>query len=433
MRTIMKELFDEMLIGAVSRRRFLERASAASLALLASSTDASAQGGPIDKQEHKGEQKTGEKLSPANIGGGGRVERNFYRDWIKTSKAPMVEGYSIYDAKNQEARPWPEIEGRGLYLNFSGNVHMDGVILEIPEGKALAPRRNFFEQLYYALGGRGYTVFGEGKRKNKVEWGEGSLFAAPVNVYHRHFNSDPAHPARLLAVTTFPFMLQVFGSLKLINQLNFDFTDRYSQQPDYFSKTERVRKRWDKTNFVKDIRSSEVVLWEERGAGNASMFWEMAGNTILEPHMSEFEVGTYKLGHRHPYEAIILTLNGRGFSLAGKDTLKEADNPVKIDWKAGSIVSPPYFWYHQHFNTGGTKARYYAITEGDFPKRLGIPLEVEQIEADREDPSIKRRFEAERKVEAPTQPRGKDDEAAHERLHERGVAHHHHGSVDKGL
>ena len=61
-----------------------------------------------------------------------------------------------------------------------------------------------------ALGRRGYTVFGEGKRKNKVEWAEGSLFAAPVNVYHRHFNSDPAHPARLLAVTTFPFMMQVF-------------------------------------------------------------------------------------------------------------------------------------------------------------------------------------------------------------------------------
>src|SRR5262245_7715763 len=422
----MNELFDELLTGAVSRRRFIERASAASLALIASSADASAQGRPVDKQERKGEQKPGEKLSPSNIGGGGRVERNFYRDWIRESKTPMVEGYSIYDAKNQEVQPWPAIEGRGLYLNFSGNVHMDGVILEIPEGKALAPRRNFFEQLYYALGGRGYTVFGEGKRKNEVEWGEGSLFAAPVNVYHRHFNSDPARPARLLAVTTFPFMMQVFGSLRLINSLNFDFTDRYDDQPDYFTATRRVRKRWDKTNFARDIRNSEVVLWEERGEGNASMFWEMAGNTILEPHISEFPVNAYKLGHRHPYEAIILTLNGRGFSLAGKDSLKEADNPVKIDWKAGSIVSPPYFWYHQHFNTGGAKARYYAITEGDFPKRLGIPLEVEQIEADREDPSIKRRFEAERKVEAPTQPRGKDDEAAHERLHERGVAHHHH-------
>src|SRR5262249_20308955 len=116
-RTIMKELFDELLTGAVSRRRFIERASAAGMALIASSTDGSAQGRPIDRQEQKGEQKPGEKLSPANIGGGGRVERNFYRDWIRESKTPMVEGYSIYDAKNQEVRPWPEIEGRGLYLN----------------------------------------------------------------------------------------------------------------------------------------------------------------------------------------------------------------------------------------------------------------------------------------------------------------------------
>src|SRR2546430_13636540 len=121
----------------------------------------------------------------------------------------------------------------------------------------------------------------------------------------------------------------------------------------------------------------------------------MGGNTILEPHVSEFPVGTYKLGHRHPYEAIILTLNGRGFSLAGKSSLKENDDPVKIDWKAGSIVSPPYYWYHQHFNTGDTKARYWAITEGDFPKRLGIPLEVEQIEAPQEDPSIRKRFDRE--------------------------------------
>src|SRR4029079_7325708 len=67
----------------------------------------------------------GQKLSPANIGGGGRVERYFYRDWIKASKIPMVEGYSILDAKTQEVQPWPEIGGRGVYLNFSANGHME--------------------------------------------------------------------------------------------------------------------------------------------------------------------------------------------------------------------------------------------------------------------------------------------------------------------
>lgn len=115
---------------------------------------------------------------------------------------------------------------------------------------------------------------------------------------------------------------------------------------------------------------------------------------MLEPHISEFEVGSYKLGHRHPYEAIILTLNGTGYSLAEKDTLKDSE-AIKIDWQAGSIVSPPFFWYHQHFNTGTTKEGSLAITEGDFPLRLGIPLKVEQIEANEEDPEIKRHFDRE--------------------------------------
>jgi gentisate 1,2-dioxygenase len=240
------------------------------------------------------------------------------------------------------------------------------------------------------LAGRGYTNVGSGK-PNKVSWGEGSLFTVPVNALHRHFNSDPAHPARLLFITTFPFMIQVFGSMGLINDSNFSFSDRYDGAPDYFSTTARVRQRWDKTNFVKDVRSAEVVLWEERGDGNASMYYDMGGNTVLEPHISEFDVGSYKLGHRHPYEAIILTLNGKGYSLAEKDKLKDSE-AIKIDWQAGTLVSPPFFWYHQHFNTGTTKARYLAITEGDFPLRLGIPLKVEQIETDQEDPEIKRHF-----------------------------------------
>jgi hypothetical protein len=60
----------------------------------------------------------------------------------------------------------------------------------------------------------------------------------------------------------------------------------------------------------------------------------MSAQTILEPHESEFEVGSYQLGHRHPYEAIILTLNGEGFSLAGKNGLDESQS-VKLDWQAG--------------------------------------------------------------------------------------------------
>ncbi len=394
----MAHFLDDLVSGQVSRRAFLGRLSAAGAAatlvgsafpLEVAEAFGSASGGAAEEQPPE------LIYSPANIGGGGRIERNFYRNWIRTSGVPIVEGYSIYDARNHEAQPWPEIEGRGFYLNFSGNVHMDGMVLEIPAGGALAPRRQFYEQLICVLAGSGRTVFGQGSSRREREWGEGSLFAVPLNVPHRHHNQSAERPARLLAVTTFPFMLQVFGSIGMIENLDYDFTDRYDGSSDYFTESEKIHTRWWRTNFVPDMRSAEVVAWEERGKGNASAFWKMGGNTILEPHISEFPVNTYKLGHRHPYEAIILTLNGEGYSLAGLKGLREDDEPVRLPWKAGSVVSPPYYWYHQHFNTGDTRARYWAITEGDFPKRLGIPLEVEQIEVDQEDPSIRRRFEKE--------------------------------------
>ena len=113
----MSTIFDDMLTGHLSRRRLMQAIAAVPLV----GATASAQ----EKEQRKSQRKPGAVYSPDNIGGGGRIERNFYREWTKTSKTPMVEGYSILDAKTQEVHPWPEIGGRGVYLNFSGNVHMD--------------------------------------------------------------------------------------------------------------------------------------------------------------------------------------------------------------------------------------------------------------------------------------------------------------------
>lgn len=327
------------------------------------------------------------------FGGGGRVERNFYRDWVASTRLPKIDTFLVKDARVEKVYPWPEIGGLGLYVNFPGNVHMDTHIYEIPAGSSLKAHSHMYEELIYVLSGRGYSVVQqEGRRQEKVEWSEGDLFSPPLNVKHQHFNADDARPARLLAITTLPYMMQVTGNYDFLFEGRFAFRDRYDAEEGYFKMARPLRPRWVKANLVRDLRRTRVELWEERGKGNASMFWEMSGNVILEPHVSEFPVGSYKLGHRHPYEAIIYILNGRGFSLFWKE---KGDKPQRLDWQEGSVISPPYYWYHQHFNAGKEPARYLAITEGDFPKRLGIPLEGDQIEAADEDPAIRRMFEEE--------------------------------------
>ena len=78
-------------------------------------------------------------------------------------------------------------------------------------------------------------------KNNNVRWGEGSLFAPPLNAVHRHYNDDPAKPARLLAVTTLPLTLQLTGNVDFVTKTSFNFTDRYNGQEEYFTRRERIR------------------------------------------------------------------------------------------------------------------------------------------------------------------------------------------------
>lgn len=283
-----------------------------------------------------------------------------YLDWVKALPVPVIEGYAVEDTRTTPVTEWPLTGGAGAYFHLADNVWLDSAVLEIPPGGKLKLQRVFYEQLVYGLVGNGYTLLQqEGKREEKVEWHEGTMFAPPLNVAYQHVNTDAKKPARLLIFSSFPFMAQVAGDTDFVGKVNAPIRQRYNAQEDYFRLTQRAGNRLWTTNLITDVRTANLDKWDERGKGNSSMFWNMSGNRLMIPHVSEFPVYSYKKGHRHRNEALLYILKGTGYSLVWKE---KGDTPVKLPWHEGSLIVAPYFYYHQHFNTGSTPAAYLAIT-----------------------------------------------------------------------
>jgi gentisate 1,2-dioxygenase len=95
-------------------------------------------------------------------------------------------------------------------------------------------------------------------------------------------------------------------------------------------------------------------------------------------------------------------LKGEGYSLLWE----EGKERIRVDWREGSMFSPPEWWYHQHFNTGSEPARYLALRRGgspEHPLRIGMTSRqeeagAEQIEHEDEDPAIRELYVRELKA-----------------------------------
>ena len=121
------------------------------------------------------------------------------------------------------------------------------------------------------------------------------------------------------------------------------------------------------TNFVHDAVNLPLIEAGERGAGGGHIRFQLAKSS-LNSHISQFPVGTYKKCHRHGPGAHVIILSGEGYSLMWP----EGADPIRYEWKPGAMIVPPNMWWHQHFNTGTTPARYLAF------KYEGVAIRNEQ-------------------------------------------------------
>ena len=309
-----------------------------------------------------------------------------YERWLQQARKeiPMFEGTVIEDVGAIDLLPWPQMGPgvRGLYLRFADYQMNDGRILQIPAAAATIRQRHLYEKAVYVLSGSGYTeVQQEDAAVDRVEWAAGDLFSIPLNVSHQH-HAGPDAAARLLAVTSFPLVLNIMDDPQFVLDNDFVFYGRYDGDPAYFEGAGEARDLVDQANFVKNLPDTPLHPFEFRGPGNRASRWEMAGNSMLSMHVSEMPPREYKKAHRHTSDAFILLLSGEGFSLSWPEGAYH--KRMRIDWRPGTLFVPPTYWYHQHLNTGSTPARYLAINSPTVIRNIGLRF-IDQLETDTEE------------------------------------------------
>jgi hypothetical protein len=329
-------------------------------------------------------------------------DRSSYQKWVANEGIPMIRDFYIPDIRAVPLYPWERMGGFGAYLNLIGTGDVnDAYLCEIPAGTFLKPQRHLFEELIYVVAGHGATsVWLDNEPKHTFEWQAGSLFSPPLNTWYQHFNGSGSEPARFLAVTTAPVVINLFHNLDFVFANPFEFRDRYDGHEEYFSGAGRLYpgRIWD-SNFIADVKTIPLHEWKERGAGARNVMIELSEN-ILAALVSEFPIGTYKKAHRHGPGNHVIILGGTGYSLMWSEGMPRQRFP----WYEGSIIVPPENWFHQHFNSGNTPVRYLALRWAGSKKYRGnrkaygvdesVKSGGDQIDYEDESPEIHAEFES---------------------------------------
>lgn len=342
---------------------------------------------------------------------------------MRSEGVPIFTGHGVTDIHALELGPWRRLGGRGSFIDLMGMEGITGAyVCEIPPGGALSPERHLYDELIYILSGQGSMRLWTGKRESGrdaasvLEWQPGSLFAPPLNTWHQLYNLSGSEPVRFLGVTIAPLVMDIYHNPRFVFDCDFVFDDRFDGRDTYFDLPEpswfEPQRAWLwETNFIPDARGPVLKEGSHMGGGGWGMSYQMAGN-ILVGHIAEWSVGRYRKAHYHGGGAIVLITHGQGYTMmwpkeAGIRPFENGrgDQVVKVDWREGSLISPPSDWFHQHFNTAPSKVRQVALRLGS--KRYGVHFhdihvrEGQQvstrddgtmIEYEDEDPAIRRLY-----------------------------------------
>ncbi len=341
----------------------------------------------------------------------GRVLLDPYRDWSEGEGIPIHLDFG-HNLLKLETSPWDRYEARGCFAHTHGaGDFMANYVLEVEPGKKTRPVKHLYEVFCYVLAGHGSTkVWLPSGETRTFEWGPKALFAIPLNCQYQVFNASGQHRVRISCTNDAPIAINLFHNLDFIFDNPSTFPDRTGgkrhfegegEHSTWVAKNDIKRNLWD-TNFVPDLSSFKLYDFEERGKGSKNISFILADGT-MHAHVSQIPKGRYKKAHRHAAGTHVHAVDGTGYSLLWYD----GDSEFKeFPWEHGFMYTPPFWMFHQHFNTGPQPARYLACSLGSrrYPfislrrkssegaGSISIAQGGRQIEYEDQDPRVHRKW-----------------------------------------
>ena len=324
-----------------------------------------------------------------------RGKTTAYERFLEEENIPVYTGWAkqMYTAP---VKPWKR-HGTGVsgaYANLEGTGgSVDNWVMELAPGATSKPVRHMYDENLLILSGEGEThIWREAApdKKAVIRWRKGTLFVPPLNPWHQHFNKG-SEPARIVAETSLPLIMDIYRSNDFVFNNPFDFPERYNSEPDYFDPENSV-------NYgpTTDHHSLSVVnlvrnVWTARlfnagqGYKDIDRHFNMSESSIGS-HVEQFPVGTYERAHYHNAGATIVLLTGTGYSLLWPSSVSDTpwkdgkgDQVHRTNWESGVLFVPPTNWYHQHFNNGVEPARF--IRLGSPPGTETHPIGAEGLKS----------------------------------------------------
>jgi uncharacterized RmlC-like cupin family protein len=341
-----------------------------------------------------------------------RVLVDPYKDWAQGEGIPIHLDFG-HDLISLETGPWDRYDAKGCFAHTHGaGDFMANYVLEVPAGKKTRPVKHLYEAFFYVLTGHGSTtVWMPNGETRTFEWGPKGLFAIPLNCQYQIFNNSGLESTRLSVTNDAPITLNLYHNVDFVFDNPYVFPERTGQaahfegdgdHTTYGHKGNTVRQNVWETNFVHDLTSFKLYELEARGKGSLNVNFILADGT-MHAHVSQIPAGRYKKAHRHAAGTHVHAVDGEGYSLLWY----EGDSEFKeFPWRHGFMYTPPFWMFHQHFNTCPKPARYVACSLGSrrYPfislrrksaeggGALSVQQGGRQIEYEDQDPRIHRKW-----------------------------------------